>query len=157
MKGDKEMKKLTHQRGATLIEVAITGLILATSLLAMATLQTRSIQFNKSSLMRSQANIYAYDIIDRIRINRGAASANIEAYNADYGDTPSGNTLATADVSAWRTSIAGVLPGSGGKILCNKSTRLCTVSIKWSEEQLFGAQSGSNPDASAELVYSTSI
>jgi type IV pilus assembly protein PilV len=151
------MKTPTHQQGATLIEVAITVLILSTSLLAMATLQTRSLQFNKSSVMRSQANIYAYDIIDRIRINRGKGSDNIEKYNAAYAAAPSGNTLATADVSEWRTNISGALPGGDGKIECNKLSRVCTVSIKWSEEQIFGAQSSSNPDASAELVYSTSI
>jgi type IV pilus assembly protein PilV len=151
------MKSLKFQNGATLIEVAIAVLILSTSLLAMATLQTRSLQFNQGALMRSQANIYTYDIIDRIRINRGSASENITKYNADYDATPSGNTLATSDVSEWRANITRTLPGGKGKIECVLATRVCTISIKWSEEQLFGAQATSNPEATTEFVYSSGI
>lgn len=152
------MKKLVLQQGATLIEVAITVLILSTSLLAMATLQSRSLQFNKGSSLRSLANIGAYDIIDRIRINRGTASDNIEGYSVDFGATPAGNSLAVSDVSAWRTALTNTLPSGEGKILCTKATRVCTVTIQWSEEQLFGAyNSASNTDGRSVLVYSTAI
>lgn len=149
--------KLNYQRGTTLIEVAITVLILASSLLAMATLQTRSLQFNQSALMRSQANIYAYDIIDRIRINRGSASENIEKYNADYDADPSGNAVATTDVSEWRADLSSALPSGKGAISCTLSSRVCIVKIKWSEEQIFGAITASNPEAASEFVYSTGI
>lgn len=126
------------QSGATLIEVAITVLILATSLLAMATLQTRSLQFNQSAFMRSQANILAYDIMDRMRINRGTDGDNhLAAYTADYDGAPAGNTVATADVVAWRAAIEKQLPGGKGKIACVQATRICTVSIRWNETSLF--------------------
>lgn len=148
------MKNIFHHKGATLIEIAITVLILSTSLLAMATLQTRSLQFNKSAVLRSQANIFAYDIIDRIRINRGAASVNIPFYTADYSATPSGNSVATSDVSEWRTNLANALPNGEGKISCDQVTRICSVRIRWSEEQIFGS---SSTDATSELVYSSSI
>ncbi|RYZ81288.1 MAG: type IV pilus modification protein PilV [Moraxellaceae bacterium] len=148
------MKKIVTQQGATLIEIAITVLILSTSLLAMATLQARSLQFNKGSVVRSQANIFAYDIMDRIRINRGGASANIAGYSADYGAAPTGNTLAVSDVSEWRRNLASVLPEGEGKITCTVATRICTVTIKWSEEQMFGT---STSDSSASLIYSTAI
>ncbi|MFO1388724.1 type IV pilus modification protein PilV [Cellvibrio sp.] len=148
------MKNIRCQQGATLIEIAITVLILSTSLLAMATLQARSLQFNKSAVLRSQANIFAYDIIDRIRINRGDASANISAYTADYAVTPSGNSVATSDVSEWRANLTNALPNGKGKIRCELSTRVCSVTIQWSEEQIFGSSSA---DATSELVYSSSI
>jgi type IV pilus assembly protein PilV len=151
------MKLLKAQSGATLIEIAITVLILATSLLAMATLQTRSLQYNQAAFMRSQANIHAYDITDRIRINRGAASINIEKYSADYDATPSGNALAVTDVSEWRANIVRSLPGGKGKIACVLATRVCKVSIKWSDEQIFGAEATSNPEATSEFIYSTAI
>lgn len=148
------MKKFNYQRGATLIEVAITVLILSTSLLAMATLQARSLQFNKGSSVRSQANVYAYDILDRIRINRGGASSGIEGYSADYGAAPTGNSLAVSDVTEWRQSLANALPGGEGKILCTGATRVCTVTIRWSEEQMFGTSSS---ESTSVLIYSTAI
>lgn len=148
------MRKLKRQQGATLIEIAITVLILSTSLLAMATLQARSLQFNKGSSIRSQANILAYDMLDRIRINRGTASGNIGGYTADYGVTPTGNTLAVNDVAAWRANLLSTLPSGKGKISCSVTTRVCTITIEWSEEQLFGA---STSDSGSILIYSTAI
>lgn len=150
------MKIFCKQQGASLIEVAITVLILSTSLLAMATLQTRSLQYNKSSAMRSQANIYAYDIIDRIRINRGKDSANIGSYKADYNATPSGNALATTDMVEWRTNISNALPDGKGKVDCAVATQICTINIKWSEAQIFGSGSKEADDENV-LTYSTSI
>jgi len=145
------------QAGSTLIEIAVTVLILATSLLAMATLQTRSLQFNQAAYMRSQANIHAYDIADRIRSNRGKDAANIAGYTADYTATPGGNSLAITDVATWRANINRDLPGGQGKIDCTLATHICVLSIKWDDEQLFGASTASNTEAKTELIYSTSI
>jgi len=150
------MRFSKSQGGSTLIEIAITVLILATSLLAMATLQTRSLQFNQAAYMRSQANIYAYDIADRIRINRGKDAVNIASYNSDYEGSPSGNGIATTDVTKWRENIGRDLPGGKGKIECVATTRICVLSIKWDDEQLFGAAT-LNSEATTTLVYSTSI
>ena len=152
-----------RQTGATLVEVIVTVLILATSLLAMAALQTRSLQYNQGALMRSQANIYAYDLIDRIRINRGAAGSNVTAYNVDFEDAPSGDGLVASDINEWRDNLKLSLPEGKGKIECQNPTaagvtaRVCKITIKWSDEQLFGAIASSNPEAVSELVYSTSI
>jgi len=152
------MKKLKLQQGSTLIEVAVTVLLLSVSLLAMATLQTRSLQFNQSAAMRTQANIYAYDLIDRIRINRGVDSNNIGNYTVAYDATlSSSNALAVADVAAWRANIQRGLPGGKGAISCDEKTRVCTVSIKWSEEQIFGAQAAANPEATTELIYTSGL
>ncbi|RYY73166.1 MAG: type IV pilus modification protein PilV [Gammaproteobacteria bacterium] len=146
------------QAGSTLIEIAVTVLILATSLLAMATLQTRSLQFNQAAYMRSQANIYAYDIADRIRINRGKDAANIVAYNtSNYDGSPSGNSIATTDVAKWRANISRDLPGGKGKIVCTSSTHICELSIKWDDEQLFGAATSTNTEPTTELIYKTSM
>ena len=69
------MSPVNKQQGAGLIEVLVTVLILGTSLLALAALQSRSLQYNHSAYLRSQANILAYDILDRVRINRSNMSA----------------------------------------------------------------------------------
>lgn len=153
----------SKQSGATLIEVVVTVLVLATGLLAMGALQTRSLQFNQSAFMRSQANIFAYDIVDRIRLNRGDKSTNVVAYNVDYeSSAPSTNTRARDDVTAWREAMSKVLPDAKGKIECvnaaaSVTTRLCTISIKWSDTSLFGDYSASNKDGQTELIYTSSL
>jgi len=157
------MKFQSKESGSTLIEVVITVLVLATGLLAMGALQTRSLQFNQSASMRSQANIFAYDIADRIRLNRGDKSANVTAYNVDYGATsPSTNAHAAADITAWRDAMKKVLPDAKGKIDCANAaatitTRICTISIKWSDASLFGEHSARNSDGQTELIYTSSL
>lgn len=144
-----------RQSGSTLIEVSITVLILATSLLAMATLQTRSLQFNQSAFMRSQANIYVYDILDRMRLNRGTDSdKRLEAYDVEYDDEPSGNAVAVKDVTDWREQLEKVLPEGEGKIDCTQLTRVCTISIKWKEESLFDKD---KQEATTELTFTSII
>jgi type IV pilus assembly protein PilV len=157
------MKLSSKQSGSTLIEVVITVLILATGLLAMGALQTRSLQFNQSAFMRSQANISAYDIVDRIRLNRGNNSVNVIAYNVDYdASSPSTNARAGEDITAWRDAMKKVLPDAKGKISCANgaaasTTRVCTVSIKWSDASLFGEHSVANADGQTELIFTSSL
>ncbi len=140
-----------------MIEVLVTVVILSVSLLAMAAMQTQSVKLNQSALLRSQANIMAYEIMDRIRINRGKDSINITSYTADYDATPSGNAMAVQDVRSWRNNLASTLPAGKGAINCVAATRLCKISVKWSEEQIFGAAGTGNPDATTEFVYQTNI
>jgi type IV pilus assembly protein PilV len=143
----------TGQSGATLIEVAVTVLLLSTCLLSMAVLQKRSLQFNQGAAMRSQANIYAYDMLDRIRINR----TNYKEYNVAYGATPTGGAVMVADINEWRTNIQRYLPAGDGAVTCSATSRVCTVSIKWSEEHIFGQESVSGSDSKSELIYSSSL
>lgn len=76
------MKQFNKQEGVGLIEVMVTALILSTSLLGLAALQSRALQYNHSAYMRSQANILAYDLLDRIRASR----SNIANYNLGVKD-----------------------------------------------------------------------
>ena|SRR6187551_1899010 len=157
------MKFQTKESGSTLLEVLITVLVLATGLLAMGALQTRSLQFNQSASMRTQADIFASDIADRIRLNRGAKSANVTKYNVDYdASSPTTNAHAGADITAWRNAMKKVLPDAKGKISCADApptitTRICTISIKWSEASLFGEHSLQNSDGQTELTYTSSL
>lgn len=105
-----------QHRGASLIEVLVTVLILATSLLAIAALQTRSLQYNHSAFIRSQANIIAYDVIDRMRIASPAAPAAVVK--------PSDTVLET---------IQSALP-DGEVEVDGCPNRLCTVTVTWAEE-----------------------
>lgn len=141
---------MNKQQGAGLIEVLVTVLILGTSLLALAALQSRSLQYNHSAYLRSQANILAYDILDRVRINR----ANMSAYSlAMAAGKPTGGTTAQTDMSEWITNIETMLPGADGSVECVAASGLCTVTVQWSEQN----SSGEASEDQGSFVYTTRI
>lgn len=101
----------TSQRGVTLLEVLITVLVLSTALMALAALQTRSLQYNSSAYLRSQANIIAYDVFDRMRIATGSTGGVMQDVGID--------------------ELVSSLPEGEGNVQCNN--RECTVTIRWTE------------------------
>lgn len=123
------------QSGVGLIEVLVTALILSTALLALAGLQTRSLQYNTSAYLRSQANILAYDILDRVRISSDVANGVL--------DTPDVQELAAAQ-----------LPGGEGNIECSIAAGSCTVTLSWTEPTVNEAQDGSE---TATFSYQSQI
>lgn len=127
--------KLRQQKGVGLIEVLVTVLILGTSLLAMAALQMRSLEQNHSAYMRTQANILAYDLIDRVRM----ASPQPPA------------AVAVPDADEITEMVAAVLPDGTADMEC-AANRLCTLTITWSENA--GTDEGGE---TSTFTYSTSF
>ena len=106
-----------QQQGFTMIEVLIAAFVLGIGLLGLASLQARSLQFNYSAYQRSQANLLAYDIIDRMRANP-ATVVRTANYNIGLGAGPVSNTncqsagagctsgdMANFDLSQWKCSL----------------------------------------------------
>ncbi|WP_299595521.1 type IV pilus modification protein PilV [uncultured Microbulbifer sp.] len=141
---------MQKQQGAGLIEVLVTVLILGTSLLALAALQSKSLQYNHSAYLRSQANILAYDILDRIRINRGAI-ADYSMAMAD--DAPTGTTTAQEDLAEWHVNLTEMLPGADGAVECVAATSLCTVTVQWAEQN----SSGDTTEDLGSFVYTSRL
>lgn len=142
------------QKGAGLIEVLVTVLILASSLLAMGALQNRSLQFNHSAYLRSQSNIMAYDILDRIRINHQA----LATYSHTIGDAaPTGSSVRATDVREWLTSIERNLPDGVGGINCVDTTKICTVTIRWVDDDRLAGEIDDDGQETASFIYSTRI
>ncbi|UTF61755.1 type IV pilus modification protein PilV [Gilvimarinus sp. DA14] len=104
-----------RETGVGLIEVLITVLVLSTALMALAALQTRSLQYNSSAYLRSQANIIAYDILEQMR---ASSSSNAVV---------TGGAVVEPDVEA----LAAQLPGGEGEVEC--AARVCTVRLVWNE------------------------
>jgi len=71
----KGMTARYSQSGVALIEVLIVFFVLGVGLLGMAALQMNSIQYNQDAYIRSQATVAAYDILDRMRLNKSVATA----------------------------------------------------------------------------------
>lgn len=125
------MKNIKTQSGVGLIEVLVTALILSTALMAIAALQSRSLQFNGSAYLRSQANIIAYDVLDQMR-----------TLSASEWD---GGAVAEPDVDV----LAATLPEGKGEVSCEG--RVCTVSITW-REPVEGEEAGDAEETTFEYT-----
>jgi type IV pilus assembly protein PilV len=136
---------MKRDKGFSLIEVLVTLLITSVGLLGLAVLQAKSLQFNHGAYLRSQANILAYDIADRMRLNKDDARAG--QYNISMGSSkPSASDLVTTDQNQWLTLIETSLPAGDGSVSC--VSNICTLTIQWRE-------AGRNADDS--FTYKTQI
>lgn len=63
------------QQGFSMIEAMVSVLVLSGGLLGLAFLQAQGMKFNVDAYQRTQATVFAYDIIDRLRANPTAARA----------------------------------------------------------------------------------
>ena len=84
--------KSLNQSGFTIIETAAAMIILSIGLLAIAYLQTTSMQYVQASFHRSQSNTIVADMMDRMRSNLVAAS---HASSINYT-----NTITTEEYTA---------------------------------------------------------
>lgn len=117
-------------RGFTLLEMLVALLVLSFGLLGIAGLQATSLRQNNNTYMRTQANILAYDVVDRMRANRGQAI--VGGYNIGLGEAPSGSSLAATDLMEWKYNLAVSLTNGDGGVSCSTSG-LCTVTVQWDE------------------------
>ncbi len=131
------------QRGATLVEVLITLLLVAIGLLGAAGLHLASTRYQQTSAMRSQALIQADFIIEKMRVNNSNLTlANLataignpagaylapneydaaDALPADPGCGLNGQPACTPaqaaqrDLREWRQALARELPGGRGAL-----------------------------------------
>lgn len=130
------------QKGVGLIEVMIAVLILSISLLTIASLQSKSLQYNQSAYWRSQANVLAYDLLDRLR-----ALNSQEKTNAANGNH--------AQITDWKETLTRVLPSGDGELECKSlaepEIRICTVTVTWNETSI------KDGEEAMSFSYSTSI
>lgn len=123
------------QRGATLIEVLITLVLLSVGLLGMAGLQALSMQSNHSAYYRSQATFLAYDIGERMRANRSVALAG--GYDVDFPASSNTNAetgdLASKEKGKWLNNLADTLPGGTGKVA--RAGSLITIEVRWDDSR----------------------
>lgn len=119
-----------RRNGFSLIEVLVTLVVLSIGLLSLAALQVTTLKSNNSALTRFEASTLAYDILDRMRANRGPALQG--NYNISLTDAVTvGSSIASQDLSAWKDALARQLPAGNGSIVINE--RVATVTVQWSE------------------------
>lgn len=145
------------QRGATLIEVLVTLLVLSIGLLGMAGLEALSMQSNHSAYYRSQATFLSYDISERMRANRTAALGG--GYDVDFPASSSENAVsgdrAAQDKAQWLNSLASILPAGTGKV--TRSGTLVSIEIRWDDSRGDIRARNSDQITPETFVYRTEI
>ena len=123
--------------GFSLIEVLVAVLVVAVGVLGIAGLQLVTLRVSTGSIMRTQANQLAYNIIDRMRANAAAD------YSIGMGDDPpavvrdcealtcNSVQMVGYDTSAWLNDIA-TLPAGDGSIAV--AAGVVTVTMQWDDD-----------------------
>jgi type IV pilus assembly protein PilV len=159
----RNLAKTPKQRGATLIEVLVTMMIVAIGLLGAAGMQLASTRYQQTAYMRTQATVQAQFIVEKIKVNNSAVIAAApptpaNAYLAPVGYAAAnalpadpacglaGQPVCTAaqaaqrDMRDWGLSLARDLPGGRGAIwpvtngaITDPAAR--QVVVMWQEKQ----------------------
>lgn len=114
-----------------MIEVLVTVLILAIGLLGLAGLQSTSLRSNHSAMLRSQATVLAYDIVDRMRANRDAALDG--DYDIALGNAGSGSSMVAGDLIAWKGNLDAMLPEGDGAV--ERDGNNFTITVQWDDSR----------------------
>jgi type IV pilus assembly protein PilV len=124
--------------GFSLVEVLVSLLILSLGLIGLAGVQTRGIASNYSALQRSQATLYAYDIVERMRANRETARLSSFPYQIDFGGDPDSalSTLVKEDLIGWLGALNALPNGEGAITMTNLGGgRIrANVQVRWDEK-----------------------
>jgi type IV pilus assembly protein PilV len=142
-----------RQRGASLIEVLISLLLVAVTMLGLLGMQLRSLSFQKDSFERRDAALIASGFLDRVLANFAGfegGSYNDLAFNTGLGDTlgtaptcaavdsctPA--EVATRDLWEISQAVATRLPGGGVYVTSTPfvsgspdTSRWVTVAVAW--------------------------
>lgn len=122
------------ESGFSLLEVLVALVVLSLGILGVSGLITVSLKNGHSAMLRAQAAQHAYDMLDRMRVNRSAA-LNGKYDLAMAAPAPTGSTLEDKDRAGWLAALA-TLPEGDGEISVGADGK-ATVKVQW-DEAAFG-------------------
>lgn len=123
------------QRGTSLLEVLIALVVTSIGLLGLAGLQIHSLKYSQGAALRAQANVLAYDILERMRASTAAAGAGAYDIALDAGPPTDGVTVSALDLQQWRGMLAATLPDGSGAVSCSAAL-VCVVTVQWADPSL---------------------
>lgn len=122
-------------RGATMVEVLVTLILVSVGLLGVAALQLTSLRSSQEAGIRARASVLAADVLDRMRANATAVRGG--EYDVDYNETGTAGSTSGNDLSFWQSQIDQLLPGgpstAAGRIERDAATNIVTITIRWNE------------------------
>jgi len=130
-----------YGRGFTLIEVLITIVVMGIGLLGFALLQTMNLRFAQSANYRTQATNLAYELLDKMRMNRRFAVQYQAASFAGGAATPAcprdtGTVSIALNVTRWQCEVRSTLgEGSSAVVTFTPGDGLATVALTWGDER----------------------
>jgi type IV pilus assembly protein PilV len=128
------VKRITDfESGFSMLEVLIALFVLALGLLGLLSLQMTSLKNNHSAQMRTTATVLAYDILDRIRLNKTENYAFLLSSTATQGTAQKDK-----DIYAWINEISSTLPSGAGGITINGD--IVTVQVQWDDARAGGGR-----------------
>lgn len=132
---------IADQRGASLIEVLVSILILSIGLLGMAGLQTRTLKGNHSALQRSEAVTLTHFIFDAMRANLTAARDGGYATPRTCAVPEVSSALIGEDRRAWISAVRSAL-GDGSSTCVtldfDAPSGTYTVTLEWDDGRAGG-------------------
>ena len=150
----KNYRKLSKQQGFSLIEVLVAMIIIAIGLMAIAALQYKAVKYNHDAYLRSQLNVLAFDLLDRMRIDldsvgtTAASTTLMNTYTTALGnyDVPTaavaGCNQAAAFTSAnaiacWQQQLQNALPpGSNAQLTATAGvTGNYSLQLSWTDKE----------------------
>ena len=159
----------SHQRGFSLLEVMIAAVVLSFGLLGLVAMQAQSKFSGYEARQRTIASWLANDMVERLRVNRGAWESqanNTWIVSAGTSSLPScaneNGTMSSCsdaqlrdlDLYYWRQSLMGSAASGAGATLQNPTgciikgaSNALTVSIFWAGRE--SSHDGANGVASA--------
>jgi len=156
-----------HQRGATLIEVLVSFLIVSFGLLSLLALQNNAIKYNKTTELRALATLLATDLGERMRANPAAAELGLYDQRDVYTPmtaqpvrTPchaaatqacaTPDAMAAQDVSEWRRLLFQALPQADAHVRMDATTGLADIWLAWRDPTGGSEAVGDTDDAIRE-------
>lgn len=136
---------INKQGGFTILEILVALVILATGILGMTGLQSKSLYNNHSAQLRTKATALAHEFAERMRANRKFAldaAANYQILMGSKPATPgtncntsncSSNELAIFDKYQWWQAVSGELPVGEGSVAVDIDKRIATITIQWED------------------------
>ena len=139
LRGNCIVRRLRTRRvsGFSLIEVLVAVLVVAVGVLGIAGLQLVTLRVSTGSVMRTQANQLAYNIVDRMRANPAAN------YAIGMGDdapaivrdcealTCNAIQMVAFDTSGWLNDVAALPSGDGSIAVAGG---IVTVTLQWDDD-----------------------
>lgn len=146
--------------GFTMIEILVTTAVTVVAFVGLVTVQVLALRAADSARYRSQATGLAYDMIDQLRLNRGADGTATSALGGGYDDATlcnssarhaadsrncqfdtladlTGTQAVTLDLKGWWMAIDSAgLPNWYAMI--QREGRLFRIAVQWDDERTEG-------------------